>query len=40
MSEIQTQLLFQISFEVPRIVDLGETPYGIWRIAEVSGGVF
>ena len=40
MSEIQSQLLFQISFEVPRIVDLGETPYGIRRIAEVSGGVF
>ena len=40
MSEIHTEFLFQISFEVPRIVDLGKTPYGIRRIAEVSGGVF
>ena len=40
MGEIQTEFLFQVSFEVPRIVDLGQTPYGIRRIAEVSGGVF
>ena len=40
MSEIQTEFLFRISFEVPRIVNLGQTPYGIRRIAEVSGGAF
>ena len=31
---------FQINFEVPRVVNAGLTPYGIRRIAEVSGGVF
>lgn len=40
MSEIQTEFLFQINFEVSRMVNLGQTPYGIRRIAEVSGGVF
>jgi hypothetical protein len=40
MTSIGTELLFKITLEVPSIVDLGETPYGRRRIAEVSGGSF
>jgi hypothetical protein len=37
---IQTRHLFTLTAEVPRIVDLGSTPYGSRRIASVSGGTF
>jgi hypothetical protein len=37
---IQTRHLFTISIEVPRIADLGTTPYGQRRIATVGGGTF
>jgi hypothetical protein len=37
---IQTRHLFTIKAEVPRIDDLGLTPYGHRRIASVTGGHF
>jgi hypothetical protein len=37
---IQTRHLFTLTAEVPRIVDLGATPYGSRRIASVTGGTF
>ena len=37
---IQSRHLFTLSLEVPRIVDLGSTPNGARRIANVSGGTF
>jgi len=37
---IQTRHLFTISIEVPRIDDLGHTPFGHRRIASVVGGHF
>ncbi|HZD26208.1 MAG TPA: DUF3237 domain-containing protein [Alphaproteobacteria bacterium] len=40
MSGIETEFLFQARLEVPRINDLGATPFGHRRIAEVSGGTF
>jgi hypothetical protein len=40
MSDIQTEFLFEINLNVPRIVDLGVTPFGHRRIAEVAGGSF
>jgi hypothetical protein len=40
MSVISTELLFKITLDVPSIVDLGETPYGRRRIAQVSAGHF
>ncbi|MDP6341882.1 MAG: DUF3237 domain-containing protein [Alphaproteobacteria bacterium] len=40
MSDIQTEFLFEVTFQVPRITDLGDTPFGNRRIAEVSGGRF
>jgi len=40
MPEISTELLFRITLEVPSIVDLGETPYGGRRIAQVTAGSF
>jgi len=38
MSAIDTEFLFRIVIDVARIVELGETPYGRRRIAEISGG--
>lgn len=40
MSDVQTEFLFRATFEVPRIHDLGATPFGGRRIAEVTGGSF
>jgi len=37
---IQTRELFQLTLNVPSIVDLGQTPKGIRKIALVSGGTF
>jgi hypothetical protein len=37
---IQTRRLFTLTLDVPRIVDLGSTPYGTRRIASVTGGTF
>jgi hypothetical protein len=37
---IQTRELFQMTLEVPSIVDLGQTPKGVRRIALVTGGQF
>jgi hypothetical protein len=38
--EIKTEFLFKITLEVPSIVNLGETPYGGRRIAQIAAGVF
>lgn len=40
MAQIETELLFRATLEVPRLHDLGATPFGARRIAEVSGGSF
>jgi len=40
MPDIRTALLFTMTLEVPSITDLGETPYGRRRIAQVAGGHF
>ncbi len=37
---IQTRELFQLTLKVPSIVDLGQTPRGIRKIARVTGGEF
>ena len=37
---IQTRELFQLTLKVPSIVDLGQTPKGIRKIARVTGGEF
>ena len=40
MPEIKTELLFKITLEVTTIVNLGDTPYGGRRIAQVAAGTF
>jgi len=40
MAGLDSEFLFRISLEVPRISDLGQTPFGHRRIAEVAGGSF
>lgn len=40
MPEVKTELLFKITLEVPPVLNLGETPYGSRRIAQVAGGSF
>jgi hypothetical protein len=40
MPEIKTEFLFELTLEVPPIVDLGETPFGRRRIAQVVAGRF
>ncbi len=40
MPEINTEFLFKIVLEVPMVRDLGSTPYGGRRIAQVAGGSF
>jgi hypothetical protein len=40
MPEIKTEFLFRIALEVPSIVNLGDTPYGGRRIAQVASGTF
>jgi hypothetical protein len=40
MAGIETEFLLRVTLEVPRIADLGATPYGHRRIAEVTGGAF
>jgi hypothetical protein len=40
MPDIKTELLFKLTANVPSITDLGETPYGRRRIAQVAGGTF
>ena len=37
---IQTRHLFSIKLSVPSIIDLGQTPMGGRKIAQVSGGEF
>jgi hypothetical protein len=37
---IQTRHIFKITLTVPSIVDLGATPYGVRKIAHVTGGQF
>ncbi|ANK80797.1 MAG: hypothetical protein TEF_08285 [Rhizobiales bacterium NRL2] len=40
MSEIKTEPLFTVRFDVPQIRDLGRGPFGGRRIATVTGGRF
>ena len=40
MNEIESEFLFQVTFDLLRITDLGDTPLGNRRIAEIAGGVF
>jgi hypothetical protein len=40
MPEIKTEFLFKITLEVPSIVNLGDTPYGGRRVAQVASGTF
>ncbi len=40
MSEIQTEFLFELVAELVTIRDLGQTPMGNRRIAELAGGTF
>src|ERR1700730_16595391 len=40
MPDIKTQFLFKLAAVVPAIHDLGETPYGRRRIAQVNSGTF
>lgn len=40
MPDIRTELLFKIVLDVPTIRDLGKTPYGMRRIAQIAGGTF
>jgi len=40
MQMIQTRHIFSIKLTVPSIIDLGQTPLGGRRIAQVSGGEF
>lgn len=40
MSEIRTELLFKIEFQMHPRLDLGETPLGLRRIARVAAGTF
>jgi hypothetical protein len=40
MSEVETEFLFELTAELSGIRDLGQTPVGNRRIAEVSGGTF
>ena len=40
MDKIETELLFQVTFEVGRISELGDTPFGHRRIIEITGGTF
>jgi hypothetical protein len=37
---IQSRPLFQLTLNVPKIEDLGVTPYGVRKIATVAGGRF
>jgi len=37
---IETRPLFEISLQVPQVLDLGDTPLGRRRIATVTGGAF
>jgi Protein of unknown function (DUF3237) len=40
MPEIKTELLFKIALQVPPILNLGNTPYGGRRIAQIASGTF
>lgn len=40
MPDIKTELLFKIVLDVPTIRDLGKTPFGMRRIAQIAGGTF
>ena len=40
MNKIETGFLFQMSLDVLRITDLGDTPFGHRRIVEIAGGTF
>jgi hypothetical protein len=40
MPEIKTELLFKITLQVPPILNLGDTPYGGRRIAQIASGTF
>ena len=40
MPEIKTEFLFKITLQVPSIANLGSTPYGGRRIAQVGSGTF
>jgi hypothetical protein len=40
VAEIKTEFLFKISLEVPPVLNLGDTPYGGRRIAQVVAGTF
>ena len=40
MNRIETELLFQVTFEVGRVSELGDTPFGHRRIIEIAGGAF
>ena len=37
---IETRHLFTLTLEVPSIKDLGQTPWGARKIAQVTGGRF
>jgi hypothetical protein len=40
MDKIETELLFEVTFDVGRMTELGNTPLGNRRIAEIAGGTF
>lgn len=40
MAEIETEMLFRATLDVASVHDLGATPFGARRIAEVTGGSF
>ncbi|MDP6690158.1 MAG: DUF3237 domain-containing protein [Alphaproteobacteria bacterium] len=40
MGEVKTEFLFELAAELARIRDLGRTPMGNRRIAELAGGTF
>ena len=40
MSQVRTEPLMTVRFDVPQIRDLGRGPFGIRRVATVTGGSF
>lgn len=40
MSDVKTEPLMTVQFDVPQIRDLGHGPFGIRRVATVTGGSF
>jgi hypothetical protein len=40
MPTIETLHLFDVEITVPEIQDIGDTPYGVRRVAQITGGTF